>query len=180
MQSFSVGKLFAPEKTSWPNRAEYNYRNGMHILLVTASELSAKEIAAFQSGRIHVALYTEAFPVLFLCYRIEGYCDWSDCSFSIHRVPEEERQTPPAKGPYYTPLTAFLVNADTGILEAIRTVSLSPVFGNRLHAMIQRQLDTPYDPDAEQRGVDNAICLPPAALARRADVVEKAGVTLPS
>jgi hypothetical protein len=151
----SVGQLYHPNRTIWPEGGEYNFDGAGHTLLLTWCHLDDKIIQAVRSGEVELALYgrrehPEEYPLVLLLYRIAGACDWSDAPYAWNFVPPERRTLPPAAATPSTRalLQVLLVDADTGILRAIRAVTMSPALTTLLHAAIQEQATGSWDLDA--------------------------------
>lgn len=149
LTTLQVGELYCAERREWTERYEYNYRCGMHEIRFFAQDITTSDVRAFQIGTMELGLYSQAAPLVFLAFRIKGFCDWSDSSFSIHRVPESERGPAPNTAVLHMPLTAILINADTGIIEAFRVGTLAPPFSARLHDMINQQITSGYREELE-------------------------------
>lgn len=144
MHVYEVGKPYIPGRTQWPEIGEYNFRGGEHELRLFFSQPSAQEIANVARGRAEFGLFVEDEQIIFL-YRF-GHGEWSDAPFSIHRVPASERVLPqPLSGEQRMALNVMLVSADDGIVRALRFVSFSPEFSQRLHAALQAQAALPFD-----------------------------------
>jgi len=136
----AVGELYIPGVTSFPERVQYNYREGGHELLMWLGSPTRQETRAIRKGRAEFALFVES-DIIFLLYRFEGNLRWSDCPYSFHLVPSGQKQLP---FDLPTPdsraiLQILLVDAHTGILKAIRDCSLSPAFSRQLHEAIKEQ-----------------------------------------
>jgi hypothetical protein len=135
-----VGEPYLPGVTSLPEAVQYNFRQGAHELLMWLGSPSREEVRAIRKGRAEFRLLVES-GVIFLLYRFEGNARWSDCPYSYHLVPAEQRQlpfdlpTPESRAM----LQVLLVDAHTAILKVIRTCSLSPSFSRRLHEAIGDQ-----------------------------------------
>jgi len=139
----------------WPETAQYNYRRGTHRLELFYSSPSATEVTAIRTGPCEFALYARQ-PLLVLCFRFKGAGGWSDAPYSWHLLPEEERDLPSAdlEEEKRAMLQVVLVDAATGIVRAIRMVSLSPEFTRALHAAIREQASAPWDSGAYDRALD--------------------------
>jgi hypothetical protein len=148
------GRLYNPNRKSWPEGVYYQCRSGEHELLLFLSEISAAERQAVRTGKAEFGLLVQPPTIMFL-YRFGDALPWSDSPFSIHLVADPaERIVPPvpAKG-QRTILTAVLVEAPTGIVEGIRALSLSAEFGRLASEAIADQLAAPFD----QAGYDTAL-----------------------
>jgi hypothetical protein len=65
---------------------------------------------------------------------------WSDAPYTWHMVPAEQRSGPPELAPGQGGLlTIILVNAETGLVGALRAVSLAPRFSRHLHTPWSRE-----------------------------------------
>lgn len=160
MHALVVGQPYLSGGTRLPESVQYNYRGGGHELLMVLRGLTSRERAAVATGPAEFALYADGTQIIML-YRFGTAIPWSDAPYTIHRVPERERVIPP---PVETPephalLTVILVQQETGVVRALRTVTFSPAFTVALHAAIRKQAETPYDPATYDRDL--------AALYRR-------------
>ncbi len=156
MRTIEVGKLFDPRLTRWPDGvSEYNYRSGHHRLIIPLARPTPDEVEAVRFGAAKFA-FTVIGPVIVFQYRFGTALSWSDALYTWHKVPVEERVEPAVlTGEQRVPLQVFLVDAATGIVQAIRILTLSPTFSRRLHEAIRRQAAEPFpaDYDAQARRV---------------------------
>jgi hypothetical protein len=147
MYEIEVGKLYAPGVTSWPERGEFLlYDAGLELRLFFGSP-TPREVNAVRKGPCRFALKVEG-DVLFLLYQFgtEDEVPWSDVPFTWHLVPEDRRTLPSAQdtGETRAVLQTVLIDASTGIVRAIRAVSLSPDFTRALLGAIRVQASTPW------------------------------------
>lgn len=138
--AISVGQLYLHGRTHWPECTQYNYRGGAHELLLFLGSPSPAEIKSVRQGGARFALHVEQ-PVVLLLWSFAPGLPWSDASYSWHLVPAHERDLPSAdleedKGIL---LRIVLVDAATGLVRAIRAVSLTSAFARALHAAIREQ-----------------------------------------
>lgn len=175
---YTVGKLYHPERTRWPEVTEYAYRDGGHQLRLFWRNLTPSVVRAVAKGPIHFGLLVRP-PVVWLLYRIDGACDWSDAPYSIHlEGPDAPAPPDPELGADRALLTVILVDADTGLVRALRGVSSSPPFTAALHAAIRAQAAAPFDRAAYDAAVrrDYAHFPQTAAMVREAVVLERGGL----
>lgn len=150
MNKYELSCLFDPTRTSWPEASRYIYRGETeHELILFYSNPTTEEIQAVQSSeaefRLHVAMY-----VFLLLYRFgEDEIPWSDAPYSFHLVPDEERVPPPPL--FYSHkegiLRIVLVDADTGIIKALRTVPMPAQFATSLVYAVDVQAHQLFDRD---------------------------------
>ncbi len=144
MHAYEVGKPYSANRQQWPEFGEYNFRGGEHELRLFWDRPSTQEIADVARGRAEFGLFVEDDLIIFL-YRF-GHGEWSDAPFSIHMVPASECVLPqPLTGEQRIALNVVLVSANDGIVQALRFVSLSPEFSQRLHTAITAQAAMPFD-----------------------------------
>jgi hypothetical protein len=98
---------------------------------------------------------------------------------SFHLVPVEERSLPPDHLSPQTRavVTVLLIEAQSGIVQAIRVVTLSPAFTRRLFEAIRQQAQQPFDLgyyDAVLAAVYERCSS--EELARQAELIETVGV----
>jgi hypothetical protein len=88
--------------------------------------------------------------VLFFLYRFAGI-PWSDALYSWHLVPEERRVLPSAQDTDQARglMQIILTDADTGIVQALRAVTLGVDFTRLLLGAIRVQAATPWCGRAE-------------------------------
>lgn len=151
MNTYQVGQPYIVGRTRWPEAVEYNYRQGAHELRMFMRHITAKERSDIRRGPAEFAVVVHE-PIIFMLYRFGAGAHpsipWSDAPYSIHMVPADQRTTPPdLAASAGVLLQIVLVNAETGLIEALRVVSLSPHLSRHLHAAIQTQAARPFDPD---------------------------------
>jgi len=145
LHRLAVGQLYHPRRTRWPEVGEYNYRAGAHELRLFWASPSKNEIRGVRKGKPQFALLWQPPVVWFLYHFSSGGCPWSDAPYSIHLVPEAERVPPePQTGAQRSLLQVVLIDADTGIVQALRAVTFAPLFSQRLARVIQEQWEQPF------------------------------------
>jgi hypothetical protein len=98
------------------------------------------EVTAIKNGPAEFALAVES-GVIFLLYQFEGGLPWSDAPYQWWLNSPEMRSLPNPE-PIETEralLHIVLVDADTGIIMTLRTLTFSPEFSARLHGAIRQQ-----------------------------------------
>lgn len=145
MPLYEVGKPYSATRSSWPDGVDYNYRAGEHELRIFMRNPTSAEILDVRKGKARFALYS-THDVIFLCYKF-GSQPWSDGTYSIHLVPEDERTVPPvreANGIDRALLNVILVDGATGLIVGLRAVSFSPAFTRALEKEIREQAARPF------------------------------------
>lgn len=145
MYAIEVGKLYNPNRKVWPETTQYNFRDGGHELVLFYRRPTASEIQAVRTGKAEFALAVYE-SVLFFLSNFGGADHWDDAPFSIHLVPEAQRTIPP---PPATPetralLSVILVDAASGLVRAMRQLTLSPDFTAKLVGLIHAQAALPF------------------------------------
>lgn len=170
MALYEVGKPYVPSRTQWPEAVEYNFRGGEHELRMFLGRPSPAEVVGISRGPCEFGLYVDG-PVIFFLYRFPGAgLEWSDAPYSIHLVTEAERIEPEVHVTDETRalLHVVMVDAESGIVRALRAVTLSPALTEALHGAIRRQLEVGLDP-----GYDRHLAWVYSALTSR-QMVERA------
>jgi hypothetical protein len=94
---------------------------------------------------VDLALYLDPPELIILLYRISHACQWSDSPYTYHMVPEDRQQWPELpEGEQRALLTITLVSTETGIIEALRGVTMSPEMTRELHNAIRRQAEAQW------------------------------------
>jgi hypothetical protein len=145
MHTLEVGKLYHPGIRHWPEGGEYNFRSGGHELLLRFVRPAAQEVEAVSRGDCEFALASVG-DILFFLYRFGKAVRWSDAPYAWHLLPEDQRIPPlhPNTDQTRALLRVVLLDAATGIVRALRAVTLSPGFTRSLHSAIQVQMNTPW------------------------------------
>jgi hypothetical protein len=143
MQVITVGKPLNPDVDHWPDMPEYNYLADGHELLISYPNLRQQEIDAVWEATARFA-FTVVGDIIVFQYRFGAALPWSDCGYNWHRVPEEERTLPPEPEPEERALLrVILIDANTGIVKALRLMTFSHTFTKRLHQAIREQAARP-------------------------------------
>ena len=136
---YQVGKPYVNGKTQWVESCQYNYCADRHELKLFYKTPSTAEIEAVRTGAAHFALWPQG-DVIYFCFRF-GIMPWSDSNYNWWLVDEEHRTLPPniSNAGKRILLITSLVDADTGILQAMRVCRLSARFTRILHNAIWQQ-----------------------------------------
>lgn len=178
MQTIAVGQQFVQGRTSWPEGAEYNYTTTGHELKLFFSSPTEAEIRAARRGEMNLAIYVE-LPLIEICYEIKGLVDWSDAPYTWHVVPQEHRSLPSKFTPEQRALLlVLLIDADTGILRAIRQVSMTPDATKLLHSAIADQASSEWNEPEYMATLNKLYKDAPTAwdIVKKAQIVFKAGL----
>jgi hypothetical protein len=152
MEVFKVGEPYMGKRRGWVEGVQYGYDEAGHVLQLFFASPTNAEVEAARKGRVELALYhTSDHEVLMLAYRVlvdgREVIPWSDAPYSWHAIPAERRAHPPVlTGEQRPVLELHLVDTKTGLLRALRRVSMSPEFGRTLHAAISAQAARSPDP----------------------------------
>ena len=146
MHVTEVGKLFIPGRTRYNEGAYFEYSEAGPFLIFAFSWPTKEDIEAARKGRVELALY-EAPPVIFILHKIRGLEQWSDSPFSIRLYDGMGKKfdwSEPIEEGQGLGLNIVLVDADTGVLLALRLVGTSTEFARELRAAILRQIEAPF------------------------------------
>lgn len=138
-----VGRPYRQGVRQLPQGAHYSYGLAGHELLLAIPSPEKGEVEAVRQGEAEFALFT-AGSLVVLLYRLGragSGIPWGDAPYSWHLVPEERRDVPSAdlEAGKRAVLSVHLVDAATGIVRALRLVSLSPELTRELHQAIRSQ-----------------------------------------
>jgi hypothetical protein len=169
LHEYRVGEWYSPTRTTWPDGvAHYAYRGGVHELLLFLSSPTPNEVRGVRQGEAEFGLVAQG-PLIVLLYRFASPPEhpgarprpgaalpWGDAPFTVHRVSEAERTLPelPSSPEERALLAVMLIDAATGIIRAIRVVSLSPAFTSALEEAIREQARLPYEAATYDRLLD--------------------------
>ena len=168
MHVLQVGKPLNPNVSTWPPMPEYNYRDGSHELVIAYPNPHKREIEAVGEATAHFA-FTVVRDILVFQYRFGAAVPWSDCGYNWHRLPEDERVLPEDPAPdERAVLRVIFIDANTGIIKALRVLTFSHTFTRRLHQAIRAQAARPFPADYAQQAAVLFQNYSTKALRRRA------------
>ena len=176
----AIGEPFTPERTKWPhNRFEFRYFDGSYLLQINEASPGPRSIEAFRFAPMHIGLHFER-NVIFFLFKIQGSWEWSDQAFSIHLVPAEDRGPGDASDKHFVPLSVVLVDADTGLVRALRVVTMSPRFVVAFQRFIAVQKAAPFSRAEHEAAIGSVYARYTASkdLAAAAMYRERAGSNL--
>jgi hypothetical protein len=118
--------------------AQYNYHSGTHELALFYNRPTSNEIKDVRRGPAEFALYVDGMLIVLL-FRFGKTGLWSDAPYSIHLVPSEIRTIPQSMETWSNALQIVLVDASTGIIKALRLISMPDDFAEALNSAIVKQ-----------------------------------------
>lgn len=139
MMLFAVGEKH-PVLTTWDQNVSgvvYDYDCSGHWQHYFLKKPTKKEIDSIQSGPARFGLFTHD-NIIFLLSQF-GDMDWNDAGYSCFLVQEDRKQLPDITEKGHGLLTTVLVDTETMIVEAMRTLTFSVEFTDRIHHEIIRQ-----------------------------------------
>ncbi len=139
-----VGERWSEQHTQYDEGVRYVYRYGAHELTLFWTGPTVAEVQGLMGADIEVGLFTHG-SAAFLLYKIKDVCEWSDAAFNVHLVPAEDRELPVESTGDRARLKITLVNAEDGIVQARRLVSLDKVMTQALKHCMQEQMATPFN-----------------------------------
>lgn len=178
VEALVVGQPFSDRKT-WPNNfVGLYYSVGVSTLVVGLRQPTQKEVDGMATGKIRFAIHAEE-NVIYFCFAIEDCMDWSDMAFTIRLLPEEEQIVSDAEN-VYVPLSMVLIDADTGIIKALRVVTMSATFANFFKKKLREQITAPFSREQHFATVERLNKKYPTSkhIVRAAVIRELAGKTI--
>lgn len=150
--------------------------SGLEFLMFLGG-LTSKEKSALKKGSAEFGLHVTGDGDIFFLYRFDTYTiPWSDAPYTVQLVKPENRSLPPAlenEAERYS-LMLTVVNADTGILEVLRMLTLSPEFSRTLYNAVQYQHSNAYAARWSENGYNARIRSTYARYPQSADMVRDA------
>ena len=144
-RALEVGKRFPGLSFPTADAGEYLYYDVGHELRIFWSSPNPREVESVRSGEAEFGLLYEE-DLICLAYHF-GAEPISEAIYSWHLVAEDRRQLPPrevgASDESRALLVVVLTDAATGIVQALRGVTLSPEFTKALHEHIHEQASGP-------------------------------------
>ncbi len=143
MGTRQVGEVYSPDHTSYAEATQYCYRDGVHDLVLFWTNPTPDEVSGFRTQPVEFALYIQQ-PVLFLLYRIEDVCEWSDVAYNVHQLRPDEQAVPVNPPGDRARVQMTLVDASNGIIQAKRVVGMGPAMTQAMRHTLQEQTQLPY------------------------------------
>lgn len=170
MHRYKVGEPYSATRSSWPEAQQFNVRGGEFELTLFFRAPKPKEVRSVKRGKSHFAALSWG-PVLNFLYAFEPAIKWSDAPFTIHALPPKEQVLPEIPdGQDRALLNVVLVDADTGLIRALRVVSLSADVTAVIGRVVTDQLASKWDPDEYHRALKQMQVHSVRDLLDRADV----------
>lgn len=153
-RQYEAGALFIDNRRFLPEAIQYDYRENTHELAVIQTNLQPGIVRSVRTGPVEFALYIEQ-PVIMLLARFagvppfpgavsDGTIDWNGSPYNYWRVLPEERTLPAPAAGRQGQIAIVLVEATSGIIRLVRTVSMSEEFTATLEEAIRQQADLPW------------------------------------
>jgi hypothetical protein len=137
-----------PKASRWPHASEYNYRAGKHELLLFIPDVTEREIEDVRHGPADLGLLVDG-DIIFFLYRFRESIPWSEATCSWHLIRENHKIIPkPETNTIRALLPVVLIDANTGIIQVLRSLWLSTEFTRSLHGALRDQAARPW-PGAE-------------------------------
>lgn len=142
------------------------------------------EIEAFRWHPIRIALTPAGLHTVFFLFDIAGCtAGWADATFALGMLPADERILPDRNETSGWLMTCILHDSETGIVRALRLLTMTPVFSASLDQIIaaQRTMLAHFTPDAHFTEIKRGYARWPLpdAIARHAVISETAGLPFP-
>lgn len=147
MRSVAVGQLYDPHRRRWaPMPVARITHAGIHLVLIVAGPTAA-EVEAVRTGEPRFA-WVDASNVAVLAWTFGEAIPWTDVPYSPHL--ENSGDVPGIGETPGSPaaVTVVLVDADTGVVRAVRNTSWSPEFSAVVRDSIARMAAAPVDMNA--------------------------------
>lgn len=147
MRSVTVGSLYDPQRQRWaPVPIARITRTGIHLILMIANPTEI-EVEAVRSGVPRFA-WIDAPNVALLAWTFDPGIPWTDAPYSPHL--EQAGDIPGIEGPAGSPaaIAVVLVDADTGVVRAVREITWPDDFAAVVRASIARMASAPFDMNA--------------------------------
>jgi hypothetical protein len=167
MYKIEVGQLYVPGHSEYPEGCEFNFSNAGYELRLFYGNPNRNEINAVRKGKANFGLFIHE-QVIFLLWQFKPQ-PWSDSPFCYSMTTEDRRGIPEAI-PEAIPdgmgvaLQIILINAATGVVEAIRQIGLETEFSRALVGAIETQITNPISPQEYSYRVDRAYQKYPGTL----------------
>lgn len=108
------------------------------------NNITCEDVWRVTNGKVSFGVWYSDDRDLFFLYRFDG-CQWSDVVFSAMQLPEADRVRPPFMRPgERLHLRMTLVDADTGLIQVVRTLSFSHPLSKKLCLAVDKHFYSNY------------------------------------
>ncbi|MFF2554752.1 hypothetical protein ACFVUS_27375 [Nocardia sp. NPDC058058] len=149
-----VGDLYGSSRSGWTESAQLRLdadgRGGELLVVLAAPERA--EITAIESGRADFAWVNSPHLAL-VAFRFDQGIDWSDFPYTPHRA-EHPGGIAIDDEPSELLLRVVLVDADTGLVRAVRELCWPPHFAQVARTCAARLWDAPFSERAADQDQD--------------------------
>lgn len=147
MYKLAVGQPYIPGQVRYLEAQELSVSSSGVEFRMFLGGLTSKEKSALKKGSAEFGLHVTGDGDIFFLYRFDTYTiPWSDAPYTALLVKPENRSLPPAlenDAQRYSLMLA-VINADTGIVEVLRMLTLSPEFSRALYDAVLFQHSEAY------------------------------------
>lgn len=144
MRECMVGRPFSPGVVRYEAGSNFEMVGEECFLDLFWLDITDEDIERVSHGRGTFGMWYSNEGDIFFLFRF-GDMAWADSVFSIMQLPPDRRIRPPRLyGRRRIDLRITLVDADTGIVRAVRMASLSSSFSRKLCTSVNRQFSDRY------------------------------------
>lgn len=142
LEILAVGEPFKYDGEILPEGTHYNFDASGHWVHYLYRRPTPSEIRSIQAGEAQFGLFVQE-PVVFLLHRF-GQMLWNDSPYSWWLVSEEARKVPTSGDGLHALLKVVMVDIQSRLVVALRALTFSPDFTERLHQAILKQIERPW------------------------------------
>lgn len=151
LEILAIGEPFPGPGERLPEGTHYNFDASGHWLHYLYRNPTKTEIQSLQNGEAEFGLYVQE-PVVFLLHRF-GQMLWNDSPYSWWLVSEEARKVPTFGDGLHALLKVVMVDIENRLVVALRALTFSPEFTEKLHLAILAQIQRPWNRNEYEKAV---------------------------
>jgi hypothetical protein len=141
MRALQVGKIFEEGKTKYQEGVKFDFDQSGGTLFLFFKNPTGEEINSIQKGKLQIGMY-ENSKIIFMLFKFENM-EWMDAPYNVHLSPPYELQF--IRNGIGYGMTIFLINANTGILEAGRLIGWRTDMSRKFKEAVECQRSYRYD-----------------------------------
>ncbi|MEG0051192.1 MAG: hypothetical protein RR712_03355 [Terrisporobacter sp.] len=169
MQSLKVGEQFKENINKYDEGCKFDITDSGCILTIFYNNPTEEEINDIKIGKIQYGYYREN-NVIFMLFKFGGQ-EWMDCPYSIHLSKSLTELQKIEEGLGYA-INIYLVDAATGIINAIRLIGSNTRFSKMLIKDLLKQKEMRIDNyEINLNAIYNKLST--KELVKRADIICK-------
>ncbi|MZK49025.1 hypothetical protein [Clostridium beijerinckii] len=142
LNKLEIGELFNEGVTKYKEGIVFDIDDNGCNLIIRFNSPSNNEVKAIKQGSLKCGYYTEK-EAIFMLFKFDGI-EWMDAPYSVE-LSKKLTKIHEINDGQGLALNIYLIDADTGILKAMRLIGLPTAFSRKIKVIVERQRSMPFE-----------------------------------